>query len=80
MAKPVEWHGSDQEARDLAEAIEHHCTCNTSDVSVGGIVWCGAHDIASDQRTIDRLLFARRISARLLSEEMEPTKAGAFSE
>ncbi len=80
MAKRATWHGSDQEAHDLAEAIEHHCACNTSDATIGGIAWCGPHDIASDQRTLDRLLFVRRIRARLLGEEMEPSRVGAISE
>ncbi|HEV8638515.1 MAG TPA: hypothetical protein VG370_30245 [Chloroflexota bacterium] len=67
MNAGVVWHGTDQEARELSEAIGRNCGCETAD---GVFFRCAAHRMLyGDQRAIDGLLFARRIADRLLQEE-----------
>ena len=64
------WHGTTDERDDLLKAIEHNCECQNE----GGFTTrvCPAHDmLGREQRTLDRLLFARRIVARLRAEEFQ---------
>ena len=61
------WHGTSTEWNELAEAIEHNCTCGQR---AYGATRCPAHQLLEDQRALDRLLFERRIVARLIGEEM----------
>ncbi len=62
------WHGSIDEGSTLMAAIEHNCTC---DSLAHNAPRCGACALVTDQRILDRLLFARRIAQRLLAEEFE---------
>jgi hypothetical protein len=58
------FHGSEAEALDLLRAANHHCTCMKPDGPK-----CSSHAALLDQRTIDHLLFMRRIVWRLRAEE-----------
>lgn len=67
MNTGVVWHGTDEEASALSEAIGRNCGCETAD---GAFFRCAAHRmLEGDQRAVDGLLFARRIALRLLQEE-----------
>jgi len=68
MEAVVTWHGTDHEARELRQAVDRNCECETPH---GTYVRCGAHAmLEGDQRAIDGLLFARHIAGRLLTEEL----------
>jgi hypothetical protein len=64
----VVWHGTAEEANDFATALGHNCTCQY-DSDGSRIGTCAAHVLAEDQRTIDRLVFARYMAARLVEQE-----------
>ena len=60
------WAGSSGEWRALWRIAARHCCCAS-----GPDRPCRVHRLFEDQRTRDRLLFARRIAAQLQREEME---------
>lgn len=65
--EPV-WHGSGEEAHDLASSLANNCACEFD--PYGERAWtCMAHRMLDDQRTLDRLLFARYMAERLLIQE-----------
>jgi hypothetical protein len=64
----VVWHGNQQDALDLMNALARNCACETDAHGVRLSI-CAAHQMTEDQRVLDRLLFARYISARLRSQE-----------
>jgi hypothetical protein len=71
MATRVQWHGTPTEGLELARAFNRYCSCV---VTAQGrrVSVCPPHGmLCSDQRAIDRLLFARRIAARLRNEEFQ---------
>ena len=68
MDTEVVWHGTAEEANDFATALAHNCNCQY-DTDGNRIVTCAAHVLAEDQRTIDRLVFARYMAARLVEQE-----------
>jgi hypothetical protein len=81
MASNVLWHGTQTEALELLQALSRNCSCVVTAEGVR-LSTCPPHDmLASDQRAIDGLLFARRIAARLRGEEFNPhlvqTEVGA---
>jgi hypothetical protein len=56
---------------ELISAIVRACSCRFG--PRGTVLYrCPAHELLRDQRTLDRLLFARRIRERLLHEELTP--------
>jgi hypothetical protein len=62
MRPSTSWPGTAVELGALLEAIDRYCSC-----FVGR---CAAHKLLlTDQATLDRLVFARRIAARLRREE-----------
>jgi hypothetical protein len=61
------WHGTLDEYSEFLGAIGHNCACDPIGARPQGA--CGAHQLLRDQRTIDRLLFARRIIGRLARGE-----------
>jgi hypothetical protein len=62
MPLPAIWHGSETEALELLEAIAHNCSCEL--IATRERMGCSAHTmIAYDQRTLDGLLFARRMAS-----------------
>jgi hypothetical protein len=69
-SRSVTWKGTESEERELLAAVERHCACEPPD---GPAALCTAHEIlVADQRTLDRLVFARRIADRLRREEGLP--------
>lgn len=63
------WHGTRQEASELVEAIQHNCACAYSSAGAR-LRLCPAHRmLVEDQRALDGLVFARRISSSLRLEE-----------
>ena len=69
MPIAARWHGNQQDAFDLVNAIARHCTCEFGAKAVR-VSTCSSHRILiEDQRALDGLLFARRIRPRLLREE-----------
>jgi hypothetical protein len=72
LTTTVQWHGTRPEGVELAATLDRHCSCEFNEqgrrVSI-----CAPHAILiSDQRAVDGLLFARRIAARLRTEEFRP--------
>jgi hypothetical protein len=65
QAAPDAWHGTDEEWTALEVAAGHHCTCLPGSPGPR----CLVHNLLVDDRELDRLLFARRIAARLQAEE-----------
>jgi hypothetical protein len=75
MASNVLWHGTQNEALELLQALSRNCSCVVTAEGVR-LSTCSPHDmLATDQRAIDGLLFARRIAARLRGEEFNPHPA-----
>lgn len=69
MATSVLWHGTQTEALELLQALSRNCSCVVTAEGVR-LSTCAPHEMLStNQRAIDGLLFARRIAARLRSEE-----------
>ncbi len=69
MAAGTVWHGSQEEALDLLQALSRHCACVINAEGLR-LSTCSTHRmLTDDQRAIDGLLWARRIRARLQAEE-----------
>lgn len=64
----VIWHGNQQDALDLVNALARNCCCEF-DGGQERISTCAAHQMMDDQRLLDRLLFARFIGRQLLAQE-----------
>ena len=72
ISRSVTWHGTESEEQELVAAVEQHCACTPPD---DGDELCAAHHLLiSDQRTLDRLVFARRIADQLRREEGLPVE------
>jgi hypothetical protein len=64
----IVWHGTQQEATELANSLAHNCSCEFGgDGQCQSL--CGAHKLLQDQQIVDRLLFARYVANRLSAEE-----------
>lgn len=67
------WNGTQKEAELLTQSIAHNCTCTETPAAFGvppRKVTCPAHSmLLEDQRTLDRLLFARYLAVRLIRQE-----------
>lgn len=75
MSTSIVWHGTQAETFELLQALSRNCSCVVTAEGVR-LSTCGPHKmLASDQRAIDGLLFARRIAERLKSEEFDPNLA-----
>ena len=73
MRTNVTWHGTHEESFALVDAVARNCTCEFGPSGVRVQV-CTAHTMLTDnQRTLDGLLFARRMVSRLLLEEFSTT-------
>ena len=71
MRSELVWHGTLTEARELMEAVQHHCTCRWEGLAL--VTACPPHRmIVTSQRVIDGILFARRIRSTLQAEESCP--------
>jgi hypothetical protein len=71
MASRVQWHGTRSEGLELMHALSRHCSCVFGAHGLRASV-CAPHQMCSDQRAVDGLLFSRRIAARLRNEEFHP--------
>jgi hypothetical protein len=70
MASRITWHGTGQELSQLVEAIGRNCGCGV-DAAGARMRICESHNmLTEDQRTLDHLLFVRRIATRLVREEL----------
>ena len=65
----VEFHGTDAEKYALLAALDHNCVCVYDEASGAVTARCAAHKLLEDQKTLNGLLFDRRIAERLLEEE-----------
>ena len=71
----VVWHGSQQESFDLVNAIARNCTCEFGLMGVR-LATCAPHRmLTEDQRALNGLLFARRMTERLVREEFTWTES-----
>jgi hypothetical protein len=69
MGTRAVWHGTEREAAELLEALQHHCACRT-DARNARLATCAVHHMAlTDQRALDGLAWMRRMVDRLRSEE-----------
>jgi hypothetical protein len=73
MKRQPVWHGTAQEASDLASAVACNCTCVLEQTRMRE-EFCAAHAMIDDQRTLDKLLFARFIAGRLQAQEFCVTR------
>lgn len=65
----VIFHGTDKERDELLAAMSRNCECLFDGMGARTRT-CGAHGaLVDDQRMLDGLMFARRIRARLITEE-----------
>jgi hypothetical protein len=65
--QPV-WHGTSEQAVELANALAHNCACEFGALG-DRVVTCAAHTIIEDQRLLDGLAFARYMAQRLVEQE-----------
>ncbi len=68
------WHGTADELDQLTKAVTDNCVCGQRSYLLAPR--CPAHQLLDDQRALDRLLFARRIAARLRQEEFADVPVG----
>jgi hypothetical protein len=66
-SEPI-WHGTPQEATELANALANNCACEFGALGVR-LVICPAHAMVADQRILDGLVFAHFMVTRLIQEE-----------
>jgi hypothetical protein len=71
VANQTYFQGSDEERMALLVALQHNCSCAQEEA--GAVRCCPAHAMLHDQHVLDRLVFARRIEARLIEEEFTDT-------
>jgi hypothetical protein len=69
MSTQTIWHGTQQESLELVNAIARNCTCEFGLMGMR-LSACAAHMMLTEhQRSLDGLLFARRIAEQLQIEE-----------
>jgi hypothetical protein len=66
MRHSTTWHGTERELNVLLCVLDRHCSCLVGHCASHALVW-------TDQTTLDRLVFARRIADCLRREEGLPT-------
>lgn len=70
----VIWYGTPDESAALVEAVSHNCTCEFA-LMGERITTCPPHNaLVTSQRFLNGLLYARRMSEKLLEEEWAPTQ------
>lgn len=72
----VVWYGSQQESLDLVNAVARNCSCEFGMMGVRLSICAPHRMLVEDQRALNGLLFVRRISERLRSEEWERPAIG----
>lgn len=68
IPRSLAWHGTEEEAYDLHAAMANNCAwpeCEPDWIAKD----CPVHGILDDQKTLDRLVFARRYAERLDDQE-----------
>jgi len=68
------WHGSIDEFSELLDAIGRNCTCGYGDRGERSAICAAHHMLLADQRALDGLLFARRMTGHLQREEWAALK------
>ena len=68
-ASHVTWHGTENESLELLVSLSQHCACEYTRQGERTAV-CSSHRLLEDQRALDGLVFARRIRATLMREEL----------
>ena len=68
MINRTRWNGTEAELLVLVDVLGRHCACKGVR---GGL--CSPHGMLTEQRSVDGLVFGRRIAQRLLREEFEST-------
>jgi hypothetical protein len=64
----VMWHGHIDDLARLVYCLAAHCTCGRPTLADG--IWqCRAHQMLTDQHTLDHLAFARGMRQRILESE-----------
>ncbi len=66
MINRTRWNGTEAELLALVDVLGRHCACRTGRL-------CPPHGMLTEQRSVDGLLFGRRIVQRLLMEEFQST-------
>jgi hypothetical protein len=79
MTTKAVWHGNQSEALELLQVLSRHCSCVITAEGVRLSTCCVHTMLVSDQRALDGLVFARRIAARLRSEEFAANSVEAFA-
>ena len=75
--RQITWAGTERESQELLEAIARNCACVRDEDNVCVDV-CASHRLlVTDQRALDGLLFARRMSDRLRLEEFSRDRIAA---
>ena len=69
MIATVRWSGTQEESRDLVNAIANNCTCLYGEDEVRRAICAPHHMLVRDQRALDGLLFVRAIRDRLRHQE-----------
>lgn len=62
MTRLAVFHGTDQEARDLAQAVSNNCFCDRKRP-------CEVHTMILNQKTLDFLLYWRRVMDQYTERE-----------
>jgi hypothetical protein len=74
---PPQWQGTSREWRQLAEAVNRSCACPSTHAQAGT---CSAHRLLADSQISNRLLFGRRMAARLQRGEFADLPRTSISE
>ena len=69
MVNRTRWNGTEAELLILVDVLGRHCACQA--VRPGEL--CPPHGMLAKQRSVDGLVFGRRIAQRLIAEEFEST-------
>ena len=71
MIQPtITWGGTEAETSALLEALARNCACTIDQHGVRTAT-CSSHALLLDQRSLDHLLFGRRLAQRLGVEEFQ---------
>jgi len=64
MPHEPQWQGTVDELKEYLAAVEHNCTCQFDDKGARKVP-CSLHQTPPTQGQLDKLLFMRRIVAKL---------------
>jgi hypothetical protein len=77
LRNDVVWHGHAGDLARLMESAVAHCNCLPVAGPGSASRLCSAHEILTDQHTLDHLAFARSVRARLVDEEWRQSAPSA---